>query len=158
MSITTTKEKKMNRRELVGLTTAAAAASLFSQSMAAESKNKTKPAGGASKLSQLSETALECAKVGEKCVAFCTNQLAQGDTMMAKCLGLSQNMVAACHAMARIALHENSKPATLKAMAVACAATCRDCMEECKKHVGHHEICKECFEHCEKCVKACEAA
>jgi len=36
-----------------------------------------------------------------------------------------------------------------------CIKACELCIEECGKHIEHHEVCRQCIVACTNCIKEC---
>jgi len=102
----------------------------------------------------LRDAALACASAGEACLAHCLAAFAAGDTSLARCGTLVQQMIVGCDAVAKLAAHGSTH---LAAFASACRDLCADCEAECRKHEAHHEVCKRCADACAAFVKAAGA-
>ncbi|MCB0393999.1 MAG: Csp1 family four helix bundle copper storage protein [Bdellovibrionales bacterium] len=114
-------------------------------------------AASTSKLQRVKESTLKCIQTGNDCLAHCTAMLGKGDVSMKDCNERVQNMLAQCEAMQKVASLGTATEANLKALAKACAISCKDCADACTKHAKHHEVCKSCLEACKDCASACEA-
>ncbi|HXJ32481.1 MAG TPA: Csp1 family four helix bundle copper storage protein [Candidatus Eisenbacteria bacterium] len=111
-------------------------------------KGAPAPASGGNP--ELVDAAGVCARAGEACLAHCLSAFAAGDTSLARCATLVQQMIVGCDAIAKLAAHGS---AHLAAFVAACRDVCADCEVECRKHEAHHEICKRCADACAAFVK-----
>ena len=138
----------MNRREFVLATGTVA---LAGSSAAAPDAGAASPTTA----QRLVEVASACIQTGELCEAHCFQQLAAGDTSLAKCAQSVNLMLAMCRALVTGAAQSSPR---LKEIARTCGLICRDCEATCKPHAGHHEICRQCMDACRTCATACERA
>ena len=130
----------MNRRELlVGAGALAVAA-------AAHAAPKDKPAESAN---PLLDAALDCQKKAEACLTHCLTMLGNGDSSMAACAVAVRETLATSRALATLAAAGSKH---LKELARVCAAVCKDCEAECKKHADKMVPCKECGESCARMI------
>jgi len=149
----------MNRRELIGAAGAvaivAAASGAFAEDGSADhvqgdmAMQMPMPA-----MSQkLIDAAFGCVKAGQACLNHSLSSFATGDTMLATCARLTDQMIVGCETLAKLAsvgsahLHEAVRLAT---------ALCQDCEEECRKHAEHHALCKACGEACATTIEECK--
>ena len=102
----------------------------------------------------LTRAALECARVGEDCIAHAFDLIKAGDTTLAQCADLNAQTTAATIALAKLSAADSKH---LKAFAKVVGTLCRDCEEECLKH-DHHMACMLSAQACKACAEACEAA
>jgi len=101
----------------------------------------------------LAQTALECVKSGQDCIEHCIGLFKNGDTSTVTCMEAATEMVAMCTALSQMASYNS---AHLPAVAKVCAAVCKDCEQECRKHEDKHPACKACAESCAHCREECE--
>lgn len=107
---------------------------------------------GGAKNGLLVTAALDCVEAGDICTQHCLTLLSAGDTSIAACMATVQQMVPTCETLAKLASLDSPH---LAAYAPVCAAICKDCEAECRKHEKHHAACKACAESCAKCITAC---
>lgn len=129
----------MNRRELL---VGAGAVALAAAAHAAPTKDK--PAAGG-----LLEASMDCQTKAELCLTHCLTMFAAGDTSMAACAATVRETLATSRALATLAA-ANSKH--LNSLATVCAAVCKDCEAECRKHQAKMAICRECADACAKMI------
>jgi Cys-rich four helix bundle protein (predicted Tat secretion target) len=101
-------------------------------------------------------SASQCVKAGDACIAHCQREFAAGNKAMAECQKTVMNMVAVCEALAKLAAYNNAEESHIKAYAKVCASFCNDCAAACEKHASHHAVCKACLDSCKDCAGACE--
>ncbi len=101
----------------------------------------------------LIDAAFDCLKQGQACVDHCLEEFKTGDTSLAACADMVQEMLAVCNATAQFA---SFKSQHLKALATVCAEVCKDCEKECNKHADTHTSCKACADACNICIKECQ--
>ena len=101
----------------------------------------------------LIDSALDCVKESEACIAHCVSTFREGSVMLAECSGLVLETIAACTALAKIGSYGSTH---LKDLARVVMASCQDCEKECRLHASHHEECKACADSCVACIKECE--
>jgi Cys-rich four helix bundle protein (predicted Tat secretion target) len=131
----------MDRRELLVGAGALALASI------ARGAPKDKPAAAPS----LVDVASDCERKAEACLTHCLMMFSSGDTSMAACAAAVRETLATSHALVTLA-SANSKH--LKEQAKVCAAVCKDCEAECRKHEAKMAVCKECADACAKMIAA----
>jgi Cys-rich four helix bundle protein (predicted Tat secretion target) len=129
----------MNRRELL----VGAGAVLVAAAAQAD-----KPAAASSSSHSLMDAALECEKKAELCLSHCNMMF--GDTAMAACAASVRETLATSHALATMAAAGSKH---LKELAKVCAAVCKDCEAECRKHEAKMAPCKECADACAKMIQ-----
>ena len=140
----------MKRREFIASAALAVPALTLTRLAAA-----AETASGGS-IDEVVKAAQHCLGTGIACLRHCQEMLAKGETSMADCEATTENMLAACEAMVKIGGYRSAAEKDMKAMARACAAFCRACVETCAKH-KQHAPCAACLESCAACAKACEA-
>lgn len=152
------RDRGLARRELLlGMGAAAFAASGFAaaqqQGGGQHHQHHGAHAGhGQPKHNPLVRSANHCVATGEACLAHCIEMFKQGDTSLAVCADLVQDLTVSCRALAALAASDN---AHLAEFAAVTAKVCKDCEAECRKHEQHPE-CKACAEACVECMKECE--
>lgn len=155
----------MDRREFViasgGIV---AASSLLGQTVIAEDTTHlhhdhgTPMARPVSKeLTDLQDSAFNCLRAGEICLAQCNAVLAGGKTSMADCQSAVLNMLSVIDATSKVATYNTADQTLLKSLASVCADYCRKCEKECKPHIEAHVECKDCMDACISCAEACDA-
>lgn len=102
----------------------------------------------------LTASALDCVGTAEECLTHCLESLSKGDDSLKHCAVTVRDTITACEALAGFAA---AKSAHLAAYIPVCKKICEDCLEECKKHAGHHEVCKRCADACQACINAMNA-
>ncbi len=93
------------------------------------------------------------------CIIACnqcsTSSLEEEDVkMLIKCIKTAIDCAAICTLTASL-LSRNSEHG--KHLLIECIEVCNACLEECGKHVSHHNHCKKCAEACVICVDACRS-
>lgn len=151
----------MNRRNFVA-STAAASLGLVNHAIADDHSHHAKPFKVPNTLSKKQQQDLissteECISTAKACLNHCAREFAKGNTSMAECNLILQNMLVSTEAMNRIAHLNSLDKGALKQTAMACAQICKECKKACDKHAKMHEECKNCSEACKSCIKACEA-
>jgi Cys-rich four helix bundle protein (predicted Tat secretion target) len=145
----------MNRREILAVIGAVAVSS--QSSMAAEDHSAhmqvATAVGPANQ--KLIDTASDCVKTGQACIAHCFQAFAAGDTSLAACARIVDQMLSVCGTLQKLAAAGSSNLPGLTKVAL---AVCEDCEKECRKHADHHATCKACAEACKACADACRAA
>lgn len=101
----------------------------------------------------LVQAAWNCIKTGQACIEHCIGLFKQGDTSTAVCMETATEMLAMCTALSQMASYHSVH---LIALAKVCAAVCKDCEQECRKHEQKHAACKDCAESCANCKAECE--
>lgn len=145
----------LDRRNL--LTVLGAAIFVASPALAAEDHSAhmhAATAGAAPANAKLIETASDCVKTGQACIAHCLQSFAAGDTSLAACAKSVDQMLSVCATLQKLA---SLGSPNLPAMAKVALAVCEDCEKECRKHADHHATCKACADACKACADACRA-
>ncbi len=160
--------RTLNRRNFLNTSTSAAtAAAVIAGTGIAfgkehERKREHAPAStaaaaaGGRTLTPAQAAAYDCLKASEVCLDHCLEALSKGDTSLASC----QRHVIACQSVCEAFIRGTTadlETGTLKKLASACAAVCRDCAKACEEHKDHHAECRACMDACLACAKACEA-
>jgi Cys-rich four helix bundle protein (predicted Tat secretion target) len=112
-------------------------------------------AGAAPANKKLIDTASDCVKTGQACIAHCLQSFAAGDTSLAACAKSVDQMLSVCATLEKLA---SVGSPNLPAMAKVALAVCEDCEKECRKHADKHDTCKACADACKACADACRAA
>lgn len=141
----------MDRRQVL-LGVSAASLALLTASAGAEATHQH--AHGATKFKALIDSASDCVKTGDACVAHCVMLFSQGDKEMATCQSTVMQTVAICAALQQLASLDS--PHLVK-VAAAARDICLDCEAECRKHESKHSVCTDCGDACAACAKHCEA-
>ncbi len=136
----------MNRRQLIAAGAAAAAVVLTESVAAAATKEST----------AVVDACYACMKTGELCLAMCNDMMGKGMTALADCQKRVSDMLTMCEAVGTLVARNTTPAARLKALAVLCADTCRDCERACRPNISMAE-CKACMEDATKCARACDA-
>lgn len=159
----------MNRREMVQVALATAAAHTVITNLACSAAPKdakaapaadphaghnppaAAPAAGSTSVEQkaLAQAAADCVVVGSACLAHCLRDLATGSTMMKDCAAAVSQMLPLCEAMTKLAA-QGSKHAA--ALAPLCKTACQECADACRPHAGHHDECAACLAACEATI------
>lgn len=103
----------------------------------------------------LVETASECVKAGQVCLAHCLSLFAAGDTSLAACAISVYEMNATCGALVHLAAAGSKH---LPELAKLAQNICLECEKECRKHDQHYAECKACAEGCAACAEECKKA
>ena len=104
-------------------------------------------------VSSLFDTANNCVKAGLVCTDHCLQVFAAGDTSLAACARVVDEMLSLCGTLARLAsLRSSYLPGMTKVALIAC----QDCEKECRKHAEKHAACKACAEACAACAEECK--
>lgn len=93
----------------------------------------------------LVDAAADCMKKGEACEQHCLTLLGGGDTTMAGCAIAVRDMLASVRGLFSLAASGSKHT---RALAQVCAAICKDCEAECRKHAAMHQPCKDCGDAC----------
>jgi len=141
------------RRKLLAGSAAVAATIASSGVMASDHKHHEHHGHGASMHNELIESALDCIKTGEACNNHCIELVKDGDTSVAECMDIVNQMLPMCRALASLASAQSEH---LYEFAQVCASVCKDCEKECEVHADKHAECKICMESCADCIKQCE--
>ena len=152
----------MNRREL--LASAGAAAFVLSSGGASADEHMDHDHGammehGAMSMplpnAKLIDTASNCVKAGQACIAHCLASFTAGDTSLAACATNADQMLSVCATLQKLA---SAGSAHLPEIARLALAVCQDCEKECRKHEMHHATCKACADACAACAEECKKA
>lgn len=98
------------------------------------------------------EAAEECVSVGQACKAHIYQALKSNDLSLTECLLLVRDTIATCAVLAELVTNGSAHS---KAMAKVCISVCKDCRDECKKHVPKHKICQDMADSCDETIDAC---
>jgi Cys-rich four helix bundle protein (predicted Tat secretion target) len=146
----------MNRRDMLALVGVMAASTV--SAVAAEDHAGHARATGTSKAevnTKLIDTASDCIKTGQVCLAHCFESFAAGDTSLAACARSVDQMMSVCGTLEKFAATGSSQLPGLTKVAL---AICEECEKECRKHADHHATCKACADACKACADACRSA
>lgn len=155
----------MERRDFVRTGLAGAAAGLVASS-AAVAKNEQHDHGSmpeyvapvvSDELKKVAETAHDCVKTANACIAECNRVLALGQGSMAECQEAVLSMVSVCEATAVNATMHLVDDELLRRLVDVCREFCDYCAEACEPHAEHYAECKNCMESCRECSDACQA-
>jgi hypothetical protein len=102
------------------------------------------------------EACFDCEQTCTACADACLHEKKVAD--LAFCIRTDLDCADVCAALGR-SLSRASRPDAdaMRTLLVACAAACRACGDECRKHASMHDHCRICAEACQKCDKACQA-
>ncbi len=100
----------------------------------------------------LIDIASECAQHGDECVAHCIELFKTGDTSLAKCAQTVNEMIVMCRVLAKMATYQSEQ---VKALAKVVIDVCQVCADECGKHTKHVQ-CKACAQSCLDCIEECK--
>jgi Cys-rich four helix bundle protein (predicted Tat secretion target) len=143
----------MNRKEFLKSSTAAAFALSAVSGLASKDHDHSGITGMSSSPSRFSKammSAIHCKLAAENCLSHCIDQMGKGDKTMAACAKSTREVISVCNTFIQLASMESNHTSKIAAV---CAAICKDCAAECKKHEKHHPICKECMDACLDCEK-----
>ncbi|MDM8557593.1 four-helix bundle copper-binding protein [Candidatus Parabeggiatoa sp. HSG14] len=99
------------------------------------------------------DTSLDCVKKSQACLAHCFELFKSGDTSLAECADIVQDMQTMCNAISGLAASQSRH---LKALAQVCIEMGKDCEKECRKHEEKHTACKACADACVNCIEECK--
>jgi Cys-rich four helix bundle protein (predicted Tat secretion target) len=136
----------MNRRDVIAVGAALVAVS-------GSALAQTSHAHDNAAVNSLFDTASNCVRAGLVCIDHCLQAFAAGDSSLAACARVSDQMVSMCGTLAKLA---SAKSSYLPAMAKVTLAACQDCETECRKHADKHVACKACAEACAACSTECK--
>ncbi|MGE5152753.1 MAG: four-helix bundle copper-binding protein [Bdellovibrio bacteriovorus] len=97
--------------------------------------------------------ASDCVVKGEICIEHCLRLFKAGDTSVAECAATTQEMLASCTAMRKLAVLDS---AHLKDLMRVCIGVCEDCEKACREHENKHAECKACADSCADCIRVCK--
>ena len=143
-----------SKRHLLKGVVAATAVLATGSALASGSHQHHQHHDGPSPTHALADTAAECIKHSELCLAHCIELFKLNDTTLAKCSETVNDTLSVCATLLRLAASESPH---LNAYAEICIAVNRDCEKECRKHEKKHDLCKTCADSCADCIKACKA-
>jgi Cys-rich four helix bundle protein (predicted Tat secretion target) len=103
--------------------------------------------------SKLIETASDCVRNGEVCIAHCLRLFTAGDTSVADCAKSTYQMTALCEALSRLAAANSEH---LPGLARLAGSMCLECEKACREHEHHHAECRVCAESCAACAEECK--
>jgi len=149
----------MNRREVIG--SAGIAAVVLASGAAWADEHGGHDHGGMdhgamampSPNAKLVDSASNCVKAGQACIAHCFAAFAAGDTSLAACATNVDQMLSVCATLQKLA---SAGSPHLAEMAKLALAVCQDCEKECRKHETHHATCKACADACKVCAEECK--
>jgi Cys-rich four helix bundle protein (predicted Tat secretion target) len=147
----------MNRREMGSIVVALFCSSIPALAAADHSSHMRRVAAGGDfpVNKKLVDTASDCVKAGQACIAHCFESFSAGDTSLAACARLVDQMMSVCGTLEKLAA---AGSASLPGLAKVALGVCEDCEKECRKHADHHATCKACAESCKACAEACRLA
>lgn len=135
----------ITRRDLM----VAGAAVVGAHAATARGADAPPPAGASTQA--FAKAAADCVRIGEACLQHCLTLLGKGDTSLADCAQMVNQMLAVCRAVGPIA-DANGK--YLRPTAQLCRDICTDCERVCRVHAQHHAICKQCADVCAAVIAA----
>jgi len=138
----------LSKRQFLGAAVAASAVSISPSLMAGNQHGHHK----ASYSKAVVKAAEDCVSVGQACKAHIYQTLKSNDLDLAECLMLVRDTIAACATLVEIVTNGSVHG---KAMAKVCISICKDCRDECNKHVSKHKICKDMADSCDDTIDAC---
>ena len=96
----------------------------------------------------------DCAKA---CTADADDDLSEHNVAeLVKCIRLCLDCADVCDATVRVTSRQTEYDAGVtKPLLEACAATCKSCGDECKRHAQIRAHCRVCAEACRRCERAC---
>jgi Cys-rich four helix bundle protein (predicted Tat secretion target) len=143
----------MKRREMLqGLGVVAAA---VATSSAMPQGTTHQHVHGAAPNQALINTANDCVKTGDVCLAHCIDLMATGDKSLGECAKSVNELRATCGALGSLAAQSAPSLAKLASLA---ADVCKNCEAACRKHEKDHAPCKACAEACAACATECGKA
>jgi Cys-rich four helix bundle protein (predicted Tat secretion target) len=150
----------MDRREMLkaaagGMVLAAAGNSVFAAEGAKHpaGHEHMHDMGAAPKNKSLINAAADSVRDGQACLQHCIVSLGQGDTDLARCAVVVNDMLAACVAVEQLA---NYNSPHLAKMAKVAMDICQDCEKECRKFADKHDVCKASADSCLSCYNECK--
>lgn len=97
---------------------------------------------------------IDCAATCTSCADACLGE--QDVHELVRCVRLNLDCADVCDAAGRVLIRQTTPDRDLlRATVEACAAACRACEEECRRHAAHHDHCRICAEACRRCGQAC---
>jgi len=122
-----------------------------------EKKQKIEENPKSKELKKVADTAYDCVKHANACLAECNRALAQGESSMAECQEAVLSMISVCEAAATNATFNLVDRKLLSNLIKVCGEFCEYCSKACEPHAEHYAECKNCMESCDECAKACKA-
>lgn len=104
-------------------------------------------------LARAIQACVECAAACSTCADACLAEDAVAD--LRTCIRLDLDCADVCMATARVLARPSPGTDSWRKLVEACARMCRDCAEECERHVGHKH-CQLCAQICRSCEAACQ--
>lgn len=155
----------MERREFVKTGLAGATVGLMGSALAnaqehqheAAAKQSYVPPVISEELRKVAQTAHDCVKSANACIAECSRVLALGESAMAECQQAVLSMVSVCESTAENATMHLANDDLLRSLVDVCREYCDFCADACEPHAGHYPECKNCMESCQECSRACKA-
>jgi Cys-rich four helix bundle protein (predicted Tat secretion target) len=99
---------------------------------------------------RLATLAHNCVSTGENCLSHCTTLFLQGETSLAECADIVQQMIHVCRSVHGLAV--NGSP-FVGQMSEACVAVNEACRNTCLTHRFHDE-CLACATACEQMIES----
>jgi len=137
----------MNRREMLQGAGVVAMAGFAANAFAEDHSQHAAMMG-----TGLTQSAGDCVRTGEACLAHCIDMLSSGDNEMAGCAKSVSQLIPLCSALQSLATQNSAYTANLAKVAM---QACKECQKECEKF-PQHAVCKACAEACAACYKQCE--
>lgn len=103
---------------------------------------------------RLVQAADECTRTGRICFSHCLETFRGGDTTMADCAWVVEQMMHVCEALSALASYDSPH---LKELGAVCLAVCEDCERECRVHEEHQQECKDCADACAVLIREIRA-
>jgi hypothetical protein len=102
----------------------------------------------------------ECFSCAQTCTSCADACLAEPMVdQLRQCIRLDLDCVDVCAATGNVASRRTgSNEEVVRVILQACAAACRACGEECRRHAEQHEHCRICADECRRCEQACQEA
>jgi len=102
----------------------------------------------------------ECYSCAQTCTSCADACLAEPKVQeLTQCIRLNLDCADICSVTGRISTRRTgSDEEVIRRMLDVCAAACRLCGDECKRHASTHEHCRICADACRRCMQACEEA
>ncbi len=104
-------------------------------------------------LSRAIQACLDCAAACSTCADACISE--EGVADMRTCIRLDLDCADICVATAKILARPSPGSDTWRKLVETCARACRECAEECERHVAHKH-CQQCAQICRECEAACQ--
>ncbi len=151
----------MNRREMLtsvggvgvaGSVTTMAGLASASENMAGHAAGHAAAHHGGGVNQALINSALDCMKTAEICINHCLDVLGTGDTSLAECGKVVQELETICSSLFKFASYDSKY---LNGILAVAKQVCTDCEKECRKH-KKHQSCLDCADACVACLKECD--